>query len=209
MRPKRLIISSGIVIAVAAVVLGAWMAWRTMHGTEHLEGARQAIPQAMRTFPPIEPGPADWPGWRGLTGDGKSPVTGIRKNWSGGLTKLWEVSFLCQGTHTATWSSPVVCGNRLVVPGRDARNDLVFCLDSGTGNLIWSKSYPAQPGTSHGPGPRHALDRSGPGLHLRPQWRSGVLAAAGWGIAVAAECQSCGRQRAHVGTRRLAGRLRR
>ena len=105
-------------------------------------------------LPSVAPGAADWPCWRGPTGDSKSPVTGIRKDWSGGLTKLWEVSFLCQGTHTATWSSPVVCGNRLVVPGRDGHNDLVFCLDSGTGALIWSKSYPAKTGTSHGPGPR-------------------------------------------------------
>jgi outer membrane protein assembly factor BamB len=154
MKRKRLIISSGIAIIVAAVIFGAWMAWRGIHGTEHLEGARQAIPQALHTLPPVEPGPADWPCWRGPTGDGKSPVTGIRKDWSNGLTKLWEVSFLCQGTHTATWSSPVVCGNRLVVPGRDEHNDLIFCLDSGTGDLIWSKSYPAKTATSHGPGPR-------------------------------------------------------
>ena len=153
MRRKRLIIGSGIVV-VGAGLLGAWLGWRAIHGNERLTGARQAIPPAVRTLPPVEPGPADWPCWRGPAGDGKSTLTGIRKDWSGSLTKRWEVSFLCQGTHTATWSAPVVCGNRLVVSGREESNDLVFCLESGTGNLIWHKFYRAKTGSSRGPGPR-------------------------------------------------------
>ncbi len=154
MKRKRWILGSGIAVVVVGAILAAWMAWLGIHGAERLGGPRQAIPQAKPTTRPVEPGPADWPCWRGPTADGKSPVTGIRKDWTGGLTKRWEVSFLCQGTHTATWSSPVVCGNRLVVPGRDERNDLVFCLDADHGDLLWCKSYPAQTGTSHGPGPR-------------------------------------------------------
>ncbi len=153
MKRKRLIVGSAIVM-VGAVLLAARLGWQAIHGGERLTGSRQAIPQAVQTPPPVEPGLADWPCWRGPTADGKSPVTGIRKDWSGGLPKRWEVSFLCQGTHTATWSAPVVCGNRLIVTGRDERDDLVFCLDAGTGDLIWHKSYPAKTGSSRGPGPR-------------------------------------------------------
>ncbi len=153
MKRKRLIIGSAIVV-VGAALLAAWLGWRAVHGGEGLTGVRQTIPPAMQTPPPVEPGPADWPCWRGPTADGKSPVAGIRKDWSGGLPKRWEVSFLCQGTHTATWSSPVVYGNRLVVAGRDEGNDLVFCLNAGTRDLIWSKSYRAKTGSSRGPGPR-------------------------------------------------------
>ncbi len=40
--------------------------------------------------------------------------------------KLWEVDFLCQGQATASWATPVVKGNRLIVPGRDNKNDIVF-----------------------------------------------------------------------------------
>jgi outer membrane protein assembly factor BamB len=155
MKRKRLIIGSAIaVVLVGAAIVVGWNVWLAIHGAERLAGSRQAIPRAVQVLRPVEQGPADWPCWRGPAGDGKSSVVGIRKDWSGGLTRRWEVSFLCQGTRTATWSSPVVCGNRLVVPGRDADNDLVFCLDCAGGDLIWSKSYPANTGTSHGPGPR-------------------------------------------------------
>jgi outer membrane protein assembly factor BamB len=154
MKRKRLILGSMVAVVVGAALLAAWLGWRAVHGAERLTGPRQAIPQAVRTPPPIEQGQADWPCWRGPAGDGKSPVQGIRKDWSGGLIKRWEVSFLCQGTHTATWSAPVVCGNRLVVLGRDTKDDLVFCLDAGTGDLIWHKSYTAKTGSSRGPGPR-------------------------------------------------------
>ena len=45
-------------------------------------------------------------------------------------------------------------GNRLIIPGRDEKNDLVFCIDADNGELIWKGSYEARAGTSHGPGSR-------------------------------------------------------
>ncbi len=156
MKRRRLLIVGlvGTILLIAIGLFAAWQLWRIVHGPPRLPGSVQSIPRAMASPPPIQEGPADWPRWRGPTGDGRSPLTGIRKDWTGGLTRLWEVSFLCQGTRTAAWSAPVVQGNRLVVPGRDSRNDLVFCLDSDSGELIWSGSYPARTGASHGPGPR-------------------------------------------------------
>jgi outer membrane protein assembly factor BamB len=153
-RKRRTIVLGIAAVCVAAVPFVAWQAWRGIHGTERLGGPRQTIPPAVAAGRPIEKGQADWPCWRGPTANGKSSVTGIRKDWSSGLTKRWEVSFLCQGTHTATWSSPVVSGNRLIVPGRDEGRDLVFCLDCGNGDLIWFQSYEAKTHTSHGPGSR-------------------------------------------------------
>ena len=67
---------------------------------------------------------------------------------------LWEVDYLCQGRASASWASPVVRGNRLVVPGRDETRDLVFGLDPETGDLLWLGSYEAAAGKTHGPGPR-------------------------------------------------------
>jgi outer membrane protein assembly factor BamB len=155
MKRKRILIGSIIaVLLVGTAIFVGWYARRMIHGTESLRGPRQTIPQVVRDPRPIEPRVADWPCWRGPTGDGKSSVTGIRKDWSGGLKKRWEVSYLCQGPRTATWSAPVVQGNRLVVPGRDDDKDMVFCLDADNGDLIWFKSYPATGGDSHGPGAR-------------------------------------------------------
>lgn len=103
---------------------------------------------------PLTIGAADWPCWRGANGDGRSTMTGVSTDWSNGLEKKWEVDYLCQGGETATWSAPVVQGNRLVVMGRDSTNDLVFCLHAEDGGLIWKSSYPAAASKSYGTGSR-------------------------------------------------------
>jgi len=97
---------------------------------------------------------ADWPNWRGVNFDGKSSTTGIHADWSMGLKKLWIVNYLCQDQATASWSAPVIQGNRLVVTGRDEKKDLIFCINADNGELIWMGSYEAEAGGSHGPGPR-------------------------------------------------------
>lgn len=155
MKKKRWMILLGVVIVVGgAGLFGARLAWRTIHGGARLTGRTIAIPEPVRVAEPVRLGQADWPGWRGPAGDGRSSVTGIRTDWSQGLEQLWEVNFLCQGHESVTWSAPAVQGNRLVVPGRDEDNDLVFCLDPQTGALIWIGRYEAQTDSNHGGGPR-------------------------------------------------------
>jgi len=154
---KKKLIIIVIVFAAILVVVGLIVfriAWVSIYGEEELSGSQAAIPKVAEVLSPIKKGKADWPCWRGPNLDGKSAVTGIKKDWSGGLRKLWEVDFLCQSKRAVVWSAPVVQGNRLVVPGRDEKNDLVFCLDSESGELIWFGSYEAKARTSHGPGAR-------------------------------------------------------
>jgi len=97
---------------------------------------------------PITKGESDWICWRGINGDGRSGVSGIKTDWSDGLSKIWEIDFLCQGENSATWSAPVIQGNRLVVCGRGDVNDIVFCLNPEDGSLIWKQAYPAQTSSS-------------------------------------------------------------
>jgi len=155
MKRKRLVIILAIVgiVVIAGLVLFR-MIWVLTYGEEELSGTQVTIPKQAKVLTPIEKGSADWPHWRGPNLDGKSAVSNIRKDWSGGLKKLWEVNFLCQGKNSIVWSAPVVQGNRLVVPGRDEKSDLVFCLDPESGELIWFGSYEAKARTSHGPGAR-------------------------------------------------------
>ena len=142
-----------LVLIVSAIWL--WPSLKILTGTEALDHATEAIPDAAGTTPaPLKKGEADWVRWRGAGEDGRSPVTGIIKDWSGGLKKLWEVNFLCQDNSTASWSAPVVQGNRLVVCGRDQERDLVFGLDPADGKLLWQAAYASKARTGHGSGPR-------------------------------------------------------
>lgn len=146
-----------LIAAPVGFILGgyfAWMIYKMTKGSETLSGKRESIPEKMAPIPPLTTDVADWPNWRGANFEGKSATTGIQTDWSKGLKKLWNVNYLCQNTATASWSSPVVQGNRLIVPGRDKNHDLLFCINTENGELIWTGTYEAETGTSHGPGPR-------------------------------------------------------
>jgi len=143
-----------VILVIIIMIFGGWQAWLAINGNEQLSGAQNAIPKPVSVIPPLETGESDWPNWRGPNQDGKSNVTGIIENWSNGLKKVWEVNYLCQGKKNIAWSTVAVSGNRLVVPGRDDEHDLVFCLNSYNGDLIWYGSYKAKTGSSHGPGSR-------------------------------------------------------
>ncbi len=79
---------------------------------------------------------ADWPHWHGPTGDLKSPMRPILKDWTNGLKKVWEVRGLSPGAHT--WSMPAIQGNRLVVSGRHGFLDQFFCFDADRGGApLW------------------------------------------------------------------------
>lgn len=144
-----IIIAILIVLGVAFMIFGYY----SVHKSQKLEGNLESIPSIKETAN-ITEGTADWPNWRGPNYDGKSLVKDIKTDWTNGLSKKWEVNYLCQGKQTATWSAPVILGNRLVVPGRDETQDLVFCINTDNGELIWQNAYEAVAGKSHGPGPR-------------------------------------------------------
>lgn len=145
-----------IIVAVLLIFVGfyGYQIYKMVMGSEPLVGKQDGIPTQMATKPPISKGIADWTNWRGANFEGKSATVGVKTDWSKGLEKAWAVNYLCQDKSTASWSSVVVQGNRLIVPGRDEKNDLVFCLNSENGELIWLGSYEAKAETAHGPGSR-------------------------------------------------------
>jgi outer membrane protein assembly factor BamB len=154
MKRKWKIILSVLSFLVLATAIFVYYAHHAINKSEKLIGNHDNIPSEIGDKSDLLQGNADWPNWRGRNLDGKSSQTEINKDWSEGLEKLWEVNFLCQGQATASWSAPVIVGNRLVIPGRDELNDLVFCINTNNGELIWQGSYEAEAGTAHGPGSR-------------------------------------------------------
>jgi len=140
-------------VLLSGAYLG-YKVYKSIMGSEQLTGTQEKIPAPITPTPPITTAIADWTNWRGKNFEGKSATTGIQTDWSKGLKKLWNINYLCQDLATASWASAVIQGNRIVVPGRDNLNDLVFCINADTGELIWKGSYKAISGFSHGPGSR-------------------------------------------------------
>ncbi len=153
---KIVLIIIGIVV-LAGIVLAIifWESVQVMSSSKNVHGVVGRIPHYdAAEAPALTIGEADWVCWRGINGDGRAGVSGLITDWSSGLRKVWEVEYLCHGTASATWSAPVIQGNRLIVCGRGDSTDIVFCLNPEDGSLIWEQSYPAKPGLSHGAGSR-------------------------------------------------------
>jgi outer membrane protein assembly factor BamB len=89
---------------------------------------------------------ADWPQWRGPLRNGVSSERGWFSRWPGsGPKRLWRAQ-VGEG-----WSSVAVVGNRVYTMGNTGNRDTVFCLDAGTGKVVWRHSYPCATGDYGGP----------------------------------------------------------
>lgn len=147
-----------ILLVAVALIIGGPMAYRMYKkyglGEVPLDGNQETVPEALVNPPALNYGTTDWTCWRGPSLDGKSVVKSLKKDWSAGLQKLWEVGYLCQGEESVAWSGPVIQGNRLVVTGRAGTLDQVFCIHAETGELIWNTEYEAPTDGKFGTGPR-------------------------------------------------------
>ena len=78
---------------------------------------------------------SDWPGWRGPTADGHAAAgEKVPLQWSETQHVLWQAPVRGRGH-----ASPTVVGNRiyLATADHDTQEQLVLCLDRGTGKPVW------------------------------------------------------------------------
>lgn len=147
------VVTAIIIISIIASVLWFYDSIIIMTQNKSINGKVEKIPAiAGKDLPPITSTELDWKSWLRHDFSNAATVASLSLNWQNGMKKLWEVSYLCQNETTAVWSAPVVKGNRLIVGGRDENQDILFCLDPDSGDLIWKNSYPAKAGTSYGSG---------------------------------------------------------
>lgn len=93
---------------------------------------------------------ADWPQWRGLDRSGKSPETGLLKQWpKQGPPAVWSVSSLGGG-----YGSVSVKGDRVFVQGSNGRQSIVYVLNRADGKNVWSKALGPAGSNDRGSGPR-------------------------------------------------------
>ncbi|MFC1542114.1 PQQ-binding-like beta-propeller repeat protein [Candidatus Latescibacterota bacterium] len=93
----------------------------------------------------------DWPQWRGVNRDGRVTDFKAPAKWPQELTRKWEVTV---GAGDAT---PALVDGKLYVFTRQGDEEIIRCMDAGSGKVLWANKYTAQsvtgPATSH-PGPR-------------------------------------------------------
>ena len=93
----------------------------------------------------------DWPQWRGTNRDGKVAGFEAPAKWPTELTRKWKVTV---GTGDAT---PALVDGKLYVFTRQGEDEIIRCMDAGTGKELWQDRCRTQavtgPARSH-PGPR-------------------------------------------------------
>ncbi len=76
---------------------------------------------------------ADWPTFLGPERDGRSPDTGLLKQWpTEGPAQLWKVENLGPG-----WSSVAVADGSVYTTGNEGENQMLICLDEKSGKEKW------------------------------------------------------------------------
>ena len=79
-------------------------------------------------------GEGNWPQFRGPAGDNVSADTGLLKSWPPeGPRLVWKVTDLGESI-----SSVSVAGGRVYTQGHIEGEEIVFCLDEGTGQKLWA-----------------------------------------------------------------------
>ena len=92
----------------------------------------------------------DWPRWLGAKFDGLSHEKGLLQEWpEDGPPVKWLASDLGQG-----YSAPAVEGDFLYVMGTEGKAEHLFCLNSRTGERVWSAKMSKIYKSEFGNGPR-------------------------------------------------------
>lgn len=155
---KKKIIYSAIIIFAIILAGGGFWVYDTFQAMGlspvYIDESTSPAPEVSYDNPPLTTSDSDWLNWRGPGFEGKSTMTGLKTDWSKGLTRVWEAGYLCEGKESMTWAAPVIKGNRLIIPGRSETHDLLFCLNSASGELIWKTELECEPGNSWGTGAR-------------------------------------------------------
>ena len=136
-----------------AVAMSAWAAGaaapKAAAGGAPAAKAAKAAKAAPATGAPVTnataPKAGEWPGWRGPNRDGKSPDTGLLKEWpEGGPPLLWKVNTIGTG-----FSSVAVSGGTVYISG-DVNDKLVLFAFDMDGKPKWQvpidKAWTSDPG---------------------------------------------------------------
>jgi len=142
MLSRKSIIFSGLGLFVLAVVLGILSENDIKSlGLEKPEGA---VATGETDFPGIEEIRKNWPGFRGPEGIGISYHTNVPTQWDGKSNKniCWKLPIPLPG-----FNSPIIWGDRVFLSGADKKDQVVYCIDAGSGAVLWQAEIKNVPGS--------------------------------------------------------------
>jgi len=115
-----------------------------------LPGRLGRVAMVLSAFVSLAAAEGEWPTFRGANHDGKSPDTGLLKEWpAGGPKLLWKTSGIGQGFSGAAVSGGMIyttgnVNNRLVIFALDGEGQVKWKVDHGP---AWTKNKPGARGT--------------------------------------------------------------
>jgi len=77
----------------------------------------------------------EWTQWRGADRSGKSPDTGLLKDWTAGSPKLlWTADGMGSG-----FASVSIAGGRIYTTGGQDDGQMTICINAADGKVVWKK----------------------------------------------------------------------
>jgi outer membrane protein assembly factor BamB len=102
-----------------------------------------------------DPGPSDWPQWRGPDRTGVSKETGLLKEWpADGPKQVWKITDLGDG-----FSTPSISAGRIYLLGSEGNDEYMICLDANDGSRVWDVKVGQKAGGHPGPRSTPTIDQ--------------------------------------------------
>lgn len=135
-------------LAATAMVVAGVLLMPAFLGKTIVPDGEAGLAALLASETDIDPGAAaeeylaQWPQFRGPTGDGVAVAKSIPTDWDGstGAGIAWKSSVSLPG-----FGSPIVWGDRVFVTGGDATARAVFCFAASNGALLWRQRVPNMP----------------------------------------------------------------
>jgi outer membrane protein assembly factor BamB len=143
---RRAIIFSGMGLFLVALILG-FISERELGGIDAATGGGSA-------YPSMEEFRNNWPGFRGPEGNGIAYQSGFPTEWDGttGKNIIWKTALPKPG-----FNSPIIWENRLFLAGADETSQIVYAINTDSGEFIWQTDIKDIPGSPENP-PRVTQD---------------------------------------------------
>jgi outer membrane protein assembly factor BamB len=140
---RRYIIFSGLGLFLLAFVLGI-LSENEMKNF----GMMKKEKISAGDFPGIDEIRKNWPGFRGPEGNGIAYHTDVPTEWDGKSNKnvIWKIPIPLPG-----FNSPILWGDKIFLSGADRKNQVVYCIDAGSGKILWQAEVKDIPGSPDKP----------------------------------------------------------